>query len=43
MYLGFISATNSEIVESVSDKSGIPRGISVVGTPFRIPLGHSLV
>lgn len=42
-YRGFISATNSDMVESLPNESENPRGRSDVAAPCVTPLGHSLV
>jgi hypothetical protein len=42
-YRGFISATNSDMVESLPNESENPRGRSDVAAPYVTPLGHSLV
>ena len=42
-YRGLISATNSDMVESLPGKSENPWGRSDVDALFVTPLGHSLV
>ena len=42
-YRGLISATNSDIIESLPVESDSPAGMSEVAALFVTPVGHSLV